>query len=249
MSRIFNFPEGEILLIDKPFRWTSFDVVKKIRWMIFKTTNYQPPTTNPNPRTPNSKLRTKVGHAGTLDPLATGLLIVCTGKFTKKIQDIQQQEKEYTGIITLGATTPSYDLETPIDKIFSLENISEEKIFETAKKLTGTYQQIPPVFSAKKIDGKRAYEHARKGKTVEMKSSEITIKEFEITKIILPEIQFRVVCSKGTYLRSVAKDFGELLNNGAYLAQLCRTRIGNYKLADAFKIEELERMLKSENNL
>lgn len=223
----FNFIEGEILLIDKPYRWTSFDVVKKIKYFIRKNLEVK---------------KIKVGHAGTLDPLATGLLIMCTGKFTKKSQEIQNQEKEYTGIITLGATTPSFDLETPIDNTFPLENITEEKIRNTAKKLTGTFQQLPPVFSAKKIDGKRAYEHARKGTAVEMRSAEITIREFEVVKINIPEVHFRITCGKGTYLRSVARDFGIMLGMGAYLSQLCRTRIGNYRLEEAMSVEEFEKL-------
>lgn len=229
--KIFNFSEGEILLINKPFRWTSFDVVKKIKYLIRKNLGIK---------------KIKVGHAGTLDPLATGLLIVCTGKFTKKIQEIQGLEKEYTGIITLGATTPSFDLETPVDKTFSLENISEDEIREAAKKLTGIFHQVPPIFSAKKIEGKRAYEHARKGSHVEMKSAEITVKEFEITNIRLPEVHFRIVCSKGTYLRSIARDFGEMLSNGAHLTRLCRTRIGNYMLEDAMNAEEFEGLFNAE---
>ncbi len=226
-SNPLNFLEGEILLIDKPFRWTSFDVVKKIKYLIKKNLGVK---------------NIKVGHAGTLDPLATGLLVVCTGKFTKKIQEIQDGEKEYTGIITLGATTRSADLETPVDKTFSLENITEKKILEGAIKLTGTYFQTPPIFSAKKIDGKRAYEHARKGTLIEMKKAEITIKDFEITLINLPQVHFRIVCSKGTYLRSVAKDFGELLENGAHLTKLCRTRVGNYLLNDALIVEDFEKL-------
>lgn len=237
-----NFETGEILLFDKPFRWTSFDVVKKVKWLI-KTSSKKITDLNNN-QSVGVKKKIKVGHAGTLDPLATGLLIVCTGKFTKKIQEIQLLEKEYTGTVTLGATTPSFDLETPIDKTFSIAGITEERIIDAAKKLVGTQLQVPPVFSAKKIDGKRAYEHARKGTPVEMKSSEITIREFEITKIEMPQIQFRVVCSKGTYLRSVARDFGELLGNGAHLTVLCRTRIGGYKLEDSLSVENFEDALK-----
>lgn len=236
-------PEGNIFFLNKPLCWTSFDVVKKIRWLLTRAIKAQiqqdshvtPPHSSP-------RVKIKVGHAGTLDPLATGLLIVCTGKFTKKIQEIQDQEKEYTGTITLGATTPSFDLETGVDKTFPLENITEEKINEAAKKLTGSITQIPPVFSAKKIEGKRAYEHARKGKAVEMKSVRITIKEFEITAINIPHVQFRIVCSKGTYLRSVARDLGELLGNGAHLTRLCRTRIGNYRIEEALTIEEFEKL-------
>lgn len=227
----FNFTEGAILLINKPYRWTSFDVVKKLHYLIRKNLGIK---------------KIKVGHAGTLDPLATGLLIVCTGKFTKKIREIQELEKEYTGTITLGATTPSFDLETPVDKTFTMENITEGKIREAAKNLTGTFQQVPPVYSAKKIEGKRAYEHARKGRSVEMKSAEITIKEFEITSITLPEVHFRITCSKGTYLRSIARDFGEILGNGAHLTRLCRTRTGNYRLEDAMNAEDFKGLFSAE---
>lgn len=231
VQKTFNFQEGEMFLMDKPFRWTSFDVVKKVKYLIRKNLGIK---------------NIKVGHAGTLDPLATGLLIVCTGKFTKKIQDIQDLEKEYTGIIKLGSTTPSFDLETPVDKTFSFESVTEEQIRDASKKLTGTLQQIPPVFSAKKIDGKRAYEHARKRIDIEMKSSEITVKEFEITRIVLPEVHFRIVCSKGTYLRSIARDLGELLDNGGHLTQLCRTRIGGYKLEMATGMADFENFFKTD---
>lgn len=243
-SKIFNFSEGEIILINKPFRWTSFDVVKKIRWLAeHKAHPLLTALREEAVQAPKRKI--KVGHAGTLDPLATGLLIICTGKFTKKIQEIQDQEKEYTGTITLGATTPSFDLETPVDYTFSLEDIPGDKMMLAAKKLTGTYHQVPPVYSAKKVEGKRAYEHARKGNYVEMKSAEITIKEFEITGIHFPEVHFRIVCSKGTYLRAVARDFGKILENGAHLTQLCRTRIGDYRLEDAMEVEEFEKRIKT----
>jgi len=222
----FDFPEGEILLVDKPLEWTSFDVVNFYRKLLNKVLKIR---------------KIKIGHAGTLDPLATGLLILCTGKLTKKIEQIQTQEKEYTGTFTLGATTPSYDKETEIDNTFSTENLSEAQIRETTKKFIGTIEQIPPIFSAKKINGKRAYEYARKkDDSIIMQSKKISIKTFEITKINIPFVDFRVLCSKGTYIRSLAYDFGKALNNGAYLSSLCRTKIGDYNLVDAYKIQELK---------
>ncbi len=222
----FNFPEGEILLVDKPLEWTSFDVVNFYRKLINKVLKIR---------------KIKIGHAGTLDPLATGLLILCTGKLTKKIDQIQAQEKEYTGTFTLGATTPSYDMETEVDKTFPTENLTEAKIYETSKQFIGEIEQIPPIFSAKKINGKRAYEYARKkDENICMQSKKISIKEFEITKINIPFVDFRVICSKGTYIRSLAYDFGKALNNGAYLSSLCRTNIGDYNLKNAFKIQELK---------
>lgn len=223
-----NFEEGAVLLIDKPYRWTSFDVVGKVRGLLRKKTG---------------KKNIKVGHAGTLDPLATGLLILCTGKFTKKIDEYQAQEKEYTGTFFVGATTPCYDLEKPIDRHFPTEHITEELIHTAAKKFTGTIEQVPPLFSAVWIDGQRAYELARKGESTEVKAKTVTISEFEITGIQLPEVHFRVVCSKGTYIRSLARDFGEALGSGAHLTALCRTRIGNFRLDDAFQLPDLEKML------
>ncbi|MDD5569714.1 MAG: tRNA pseudouridine(55) synthase TruB [Bacteroidales bacterium] len=226
----FNFEEGEFLLINKPYRWTSFDVVglvkKKLRHKY------------------NKKI--KVGHAGTLDPLATGLLIICTGKFTKKISEFQNLEKEYTGTFTLGATTPCYDMEKPVDKTFPVNHITKEQIFLVSKKLTGTYEQVPPIFSAKQIDGQRAYEYARRGEEKEMKSQLITISEFTITKISMPEVEFKVVCSKGTYIRSLARDFGIALESGAYLSALRRTRIGNHKIEDAYETEDIEKLILSD---
>lgn len=218
------FEEGKVLLIDKPIEWTSFDVVRKIRNLI--------------------RIK-KVGHAGTLDPLATGLLIVCTGKFTKRINEFMAQEKEYTGSFTLGAVTPTYDLESePIDfKDTSL--ITKEKIVNTAKQFTGELMQIPPAHSAIKIDGKRVYELARQGKEVKIEPRKIIIKEFEITKIEMPVVFFRVVCTTGTYIRSLANDFGEALGCGAYLSSLCRTRIGDSKLADAKTMTEWEEAIKN----
>ncbi|AMC11584.1 pseudouridine synthase [Lutibacter profundi] len=223
MRTVEDFKNGQVLLIDKPLKWTSFQVVNKLRWHIRKQFNLK---------------KIKVGHAGTLDPLATGLLIICTGKFTKKISEYQGQEKEYTGEITLGATTPSYDLETEINATFSTKHITEELINNTAKKFIGNLEQKPPIFSALKKDGKRLYELAREGKTVEIKLRKITISAFEITKIDLPIINFRVVCSKGTYIRSLAYDFGKALNSGAHLSALRRTKIGNFNVENSQGIEE-----------
>jgi tRNA pseudouridine55 synthase len=217
-------PPGEILLINKPYGWTSFQVVKKIKWVT------------------RAK---RVGHAGTLDPLATGLLLVCTEGSTRKIQELQEQEKEYTGTITLGNTTPSYDLETEANAFFPTEHITEAQILEKTADFTGVISQLPPVFSAIKVDGKRAYKLAREGVATEMKPREITIKEFEITKIALPEIQFRVVCSKGTYIRSLAHDFARALGSGGHLSALCRTRIGEHRLENAVTPKEMEESRKS----
>ncbi len=216
----FNFIEGEVLLLNKPYSWTSFDVVGKLR------NSFKP-------------LKLKVGHAGTLDPLATGLLIICTGKLTKQIDTYQAEEKEYTGTFTLGATTPSYDLETEVDQTFDISNITETQILDNCKHFIGELDQFPPAHSAIKVGGERLYLKARRGEEVELKSRKVTIIEFEITKIELPEIDFRVVCTKGTYIRSLAKDFGEKLNNGAHLSKLKRTRSGNFKIEDAFEIMEL----------
>jgi tRNA pseudouridine55 synthase len=179
------------------------------------------------------KIKPKVGHAGTLDPLATGLLIVCTGKKTKTINELMGMEKEYTGTFFIGATTPCYDLEKPVDHVFPTEHITEKLIHEAVKKFTGKIEQVPPLFSAVMIGGKRAYEYARAGKEAEIKSREVEVKEFEITRIALPEIDFRIVCSKGTYIRSIARDLGLALNSGAHLTKLCRTRIGEFKLENA----------------
>jgi tRNA pseudouridine55 synthase len=210
--------EDRIILIDKPIRWTSFDVVKKVRNLI--------------------RVK-KVGHAGTLDPLATGLLILCSGKMTKQISEIQAGEKEYTGTFILGATTPSFDLETAISNECDYSFVTEAMIAETAKFFTGVQQQLPPVYSAVKVNGKRAYESARKGENIVIAPKEIEIKEFEITNIDLPRVNFRIVCSKGTYIRTIANDFGKKLGCGGYLAALCRTRIGEYLLKDAVSIESL----------
>lgn len=220
MLNLDNFIEGQLLLVNKPYNWTSFDVVGKIR------NSFKP-------------LKLKVGHAGTLDPLATGLLIICTGKMTKQIDNFQAQEKEYTGTMILGATTPSYDLETDNDQTFNISDITDEQIKNTCAQFTGDIQQYPPAHSAIKIDGERLYEKARRGEDVELRLRSITITEFEITGIALPEINFRVVCSKGTYIRSLVNDFGKALNNGAYLSKLRRTRSGEYKIEDAHEIMEL----------
>ncbi|MCL2412702.1 MAG: tRNA pseudouridine(55) synthase TruB [Bacteroidales bacterium] len=207
------FEQGQVLLIDKPYGWTSFQVVNKLKWQI---------------RHAHKLAKLKIGHAGTLDPLATGLLIICTGKFTKRIEEFQAQEKEYTGTFTLGATTPCYDMEKPVDKTFPTNHITEQLILETAKTFVGEQMQVPPIFSAVKIDGRRAYDYARQEQEVEIKAKPVFIKTFEITRIEMPEIDFRIVCSKGTYIRSMARDFGEKLQSGAYLSALRRTRIGDF---------------------
>jgi tRNA pseudouridine55 synthase len=218
------FDTGQVLLIDKPLEWTSFDVVRKVRYL--------------------TKTK-KVGHAGTLDPLATGLLIVCTGKYTKKINEYMAQEKEYTGSITLGATTPTYDLESEPQNFQSYEHITREQLQQTAESFTGTILQIPPIHSAIKKEGKRVYELARAGKEVKLEPRPITISEFEITEVTLPMVHFRVVCSTGTYIRSLANDFGEKLGCGGYLSSLCRTRIGNFLLKDAYSIEGIQELVKN----
>lgn len=216
----FSFAEGEVLLVDKPLSWTSFDVVGKLR----------------NTMKPQ---KIKVGHAGTLDPLATGLLIICTGKFTKKIDLFQAEDKEYTGTITLGGTTPSYDLETEIDETYDIANITAEQIHEAASSFLGEQQQFPPAHSAVQINGERAYEIARRGEQVELKARNVFIHEFAIEKIELPHVYFRIKCSKGTYIRSIAHDFGKKLDNGAYLSSLRRTKSGNFHVDNAWNLEEL----------
>jgi len=221
--------EGQVLLIDKPLTWSSFQAVNKLKYVLKRQFNL--------PK------KFKIGHAGTLDPLATGLLIVCTGKFTKKITEIQGQAKEYTGTITVGATTPSYDMETQVDATFATEHITESLVLQTVKQFIGEIDQKPPVFSAIKKDGIRLYEHARAGEEVEINSRKTTIHEFEITKFDLPEIEFRVVCSKGTYIRSLAFDFGKALNSGAYLSVLRRTKIGEYSVDHAITPEVFEKNL------
>lgn len=211
-------PEGSVILVDKPLNWTSFDVVKKLRHHL--------------------KIK-KIGHAGTLDPLATGLLILCTGKMTKQIEKFQSQEKEYTGTFVIGQTTPSYDLETTPTEAVDISHISADKIFAATKEFEGEIYQVPPIFSAIKVKGKRAYESARKGEHIELKSRKVTISAFDITEIEGNTISFRVVCSKGTYIRTLAHDFGGSLGVGAYLSELRRTRIGNFNVEDAKTIEEI----------
>jgi tRNA pseudouridine55 synthase len=218
------FEQGQVLLINKPLEWTSFDVVRKVRYL--------------------TKTK-KVGHAGTLDPLATGLLIVCTGKFTKKINDYMAQEKEYTGTITLGATTPTYDLESQPENFRSFEHLTTEQLQQAAHQFTGNILQTPPIHSAIKKEGKRVYELARRGVEVKLEPRPVTISAFELTEISLPVVRFRVVCSTGTYIRSLANDFGEKLGCGGYLSSLCRTRIGGFLIKDALSVEELEKKLKA----
>ena len=222
------FKEGQVLLFDKPLNWTSFQLVNKVRWLIRKTFKIK---------------KIKVGHAGTLDPLATGLLIICTGKFTKRIEEFMGQEKEYTGTIVLGATTPSYDLETEIDQTFSTAHLNDKLIKKTTAQFTGSIQQQPPVFSALKKDGKRLYEFARAGEEVEIPSRTVEVSAFEITRIELPEVDFRVRCSKGTYIRSLAHDFGKALNSGGHLSALRRTKIGDFDVVDATSLEAFEAAL------
>lgn len=224
---MIDVENGSALLIDKPYTWTSFQVVKKVK---FKLTRHY-----------GKKI--KIGHAGTLDPLATGLLIICIGKFTKRIEEFQAAEKEYTGTFYLGATTPSHDLEHPVEKTYPINHITNEEIIETAKEFIGLQKQVPPIFSAKWVDGKRAYKLAREEQKVELTPKEIEIKNFEITNIDLPNVDFRIVCSKGTYIRSIARDFGEKLNTGAYLSVLKRTRIGDFRLEDALQIEDLDNIV------
>jgi len=224
----FNFGQGEIFLIDKPFRWTSFDVVNNLRGFL---------------RSGLGIKKMKIGHTGTLDPLATGLLILCTGKFTKRIEEFKDLDKEYTGTITLGATTPSFDLETEIDFSFPCDHITAESIYAVSGAMTGTHQQLPPIYSALKIDGKRAYDYARKDQEVTIKTKEVTISAFEITGIRMPHVDFRIVCSKGTYIRAMARDFGKALNCGAHITSLCRTRIGQYHLRDAWELDLLKKAL------
>ena len=225
-----DFKDGQVLLIDKPLNWTSFQVVNKVRWLIKQRFGLK---------------KIKVGHAGTLDPLATGLLILCTGKFTKKIETFQAQEKEYTGTFTLGATTPSYDLETEIDQTFDISEITSEEVNKATEQFTGEIQQQPPVFSALKKEGKRLYEYARAGEEVEIPKRTVHISAFEITQIELPAVDFKVACSKGTYIRSLAHDFGKALQNGAHLSALRRTKIGDFSVEKAITIEDFEQSLQT----
>lgn len=215
-----------IFLFNKPYRWTSFDVVRKVKGAIIGSLKRES-------LDPNLRIKLKVGHAGTLDPLATGLLVVCTGSFTKKIQEIQDAEKEYTGSFYLGATTASHDLESEVINVKVVDQLDKDLLEKTVASFIGKQEQTPPAFSAVKVEGQRAYTLARQGKQPELKSKEIEIKTFEITKIELPELHFRVTCSKGTYIRVLAHEFGAKLGTGAYLSSLCRTRIGNYHLTES----------------
>lgn len=225
-----NFQEGETLLFDKPLKWTSFQVVNKVRWLIKQATGK----------------KIKVGHAGTLDPLATGLLILCTGRSTKKIEQYQAEEKEYTGTFVLGATTPCFDMEKEIDQTYPIEHITNEMVVNAAQSFVGNQEQVPPLFSAVKIKGERAYEKARRGEQTEVKAKSIEIKTFEVTAIRMPEVDFKIVCSKGTYIRSIARDLGQKLDSGAYLKKLTRTRIGEYDLNKAMSIELFEQSLRKD---
>lgn len=220
----FDFAAGELLLINKPYKWTSFDVVGKIRNSL-------------------KPLKLKVGHAGTLDPLATGLLIVCTGKLTKQIDTFQAEEKEYTGTMILGATTPSFDMETEVDARFEIEYLTEDQIYAATATFKGDIEQYPPAHSAVKVNGERLYVKARLGEEVELRKRQVTVSEFEITRIALPEVDFRIVCSKGTYIRSLISDFGQILNNGAYLSKLTRTRSGKFLLKNAYEVADLVQYL------
>lgn len=221
----------QILLINKPLGWTSFDAVKKVKGILIRRMKAE--------QGHDERINLKVGHAGTLDPLATGLLVICTGSNTKKIQEIQDAEKEYTGTFVLGATTASFDLETEPENSRDYSKIGEEDILRAAQELSGKLAQVPPMHSAIKIDGKRAYSHARKGEEKELKAREIEIRQFDICGSALPEVHFRIVCSKGTYIRSIARDFGTILGCGAYLKTLCRTRIGSYTLENSVGPEDV----------
>ncbi|HLN53865.1 MAG TPA: tRNA pseudouridine(55) synthase TruB [Lentimicrobium sp.] len=222
----FDFEVGEVILVNKPLGWTSFDVVNRLRIAIRESLGIK---------------KIKVGHAGTLDPLADGLLIICTGRYTKKIEEYQAGEKEYTGTFRVGATTPSYDLEHEINKEYPFEHITHDSITEAVAGLTGEIQQVPPLFSAIKVGGRRAYKYARKEKELTLDARPVTISEFEITGIELPDVHFRIVCSKGTYIRALARDFGEALQSGAHLIKLRRTRIGRFKLSEAKELDEIVR--------
>lgn len=227
---IESLKAGEVLSFDKPLGWTSFDVVNKVRSMMNYVLGIK---------------KIKVGHAGTLDPLATGLLIVCTGKATKTIEQYQGQEKEYSGTFFLGQTTPSFDLETQPDKEYDISHLTTQQILEAGAAMVGDHHQMPPLFSAKKIDGERAYEFARRGEETVLKTKLISIQSFHITRLELPEVDFNIVCSKGTYIRSIARDFGIALNSGAYLKSLRRERIGNHHVQQAWDLQSFEAHLRA----
>ena len=232
MNLLDKIIEGQLLLIDKPLHWTSFQVVNRMRSAIKRKFDIK---------------KIKVGHAGTLDPLATGLLIICTGKFTKKIDEYQGLFKEYTGTFTVGATTPSFDLETAINEQFSIEHVTEKLIKDTTQQFIGEIDQIPPIFSAIQLDGKRAYDSARKGKFIELNSRKVTVHEFEITQINLPKIDFRIKCSKGTYIRSIAHDFGKAMNTGSHLSALKRTKIGEFSIENSMSLEDFLQQINLES--
>lgn len=232
-ERIFDFEAGEVLAIDKPYEWTSFDVVNRVRAMLKR----------------KLQKRLKVGHAGTLDPLATGLLIVCTGKMTKQIDTFQAQQKEYTGTFCIGATTPCFDLERPIDKHYPVDHITEQMIHDTAKLFVGEQLQVPPQFSAIKVEGERAYELARAGHGTPLEPRKVIIPSFEILQVVYKEnmidVNFRVSCSKGTYIRALARDFGLKLGSGAYLGALRRTRSGDFRVDEAFSLEQIKAIVEA----
>lgn len=234
MNPYETYQAGKTLLVDKPLNWTSFQAVNKIKWALIK----------------HLKLpkKFKIGHAGTLDPLATGLLILCTGKFTKRIDEFQAQEKEYIGTITLGATTPSYDLEQAIDEHFDISGITEELILKTALSFVGEIEQVPPAHSAIKMDGERVYKKARRGEAVQVRPRKVFIREFEVVAIALPHIDFRVVCSKGTYIRSLAHDFGRAIGNGAHLSRLRRTKSGDFHVEEAWQLDKLVEYIQNSAN-
>jgi len=230
---MINYLEGQVLLINKPLSWTSFDVVKKIRNTLRSELNIK---------------KIKVGHAGTLDPLANGLLIVCTGRFTKRIDSLQSQKKEYIAEFTLGATTPSYDLETDFDEVFGFKHINKKMIHDAAKSLTGNILQTPPIYSAIKQNGKRLYEYARKGENIKIKERNVVVSSFTIEDINMPIIRAKIICEKGTYIRSLAHTFGKKLNSGAHLSSLKRTRIGKFKISQAIDIQEFIDSFSKYNN-
>ena len=228
---VFDFEKGAIIPVDKPYRWTSFDVIGSLRGFFRKELGVE---------------KFKIGHAGTLDPLATGLLLLCTGPTTKRIEELQELEKEYTGTFVIGGTTLCFDLEKPLNQLFNFDHLTHRDIEETAKHFVGDIMQVPPLFSAIKVNGKRAYKSARSGKELELSSRQVKISAFEVLRIALPEVDFRIRCSKGTYIRSLVRDFGNLLNSGAYLSALCRTRIGSYRLEDAWSIQGLKTVIKNQ---
>ncbi len=227
-SEDFDFIQGEILVLNKPLDWTSFDLVNKVRNMLCRLMRIK---------------KLKIGHAGTLDPKATGVMVLCSGKLTKKIDEIQADEKEYIAVLKMGATTPSYDLETEEEEHFQTSHITREMVENVLQLFIGTIEQIPPAYSAIKVNGKRAYQYARKGTEIELKSKTLVIKEIELLRYEMPEIELRIVCSKGTYIRALARDIGKALNSGAYLIRLQRTRIGNYTLEQSLDLTELADML------